>query len=158
MDNPEEHVHESAAGQLQGFTAFVDTKLADYKEVCLFGDWPKEGQTQVLNQNSAAVFAVNYVQNRFISTEFSVQIAKLWEVMGVHTAAEFEKALEAMKNDPDSCEPWSRERGILCLGAIVNTFEAEVKNYNNLLEHIDQELDEKIGPCTAIDGICLETL
>lgn len=46
------------------------------------------------------MFAVNYIQNRYISAEFCAEIAKLFEVLNVKTMVEFHKAIESLQNEP----------------------------------------------------------
>uniref|UniRef100_A0A1I7X1Y9 Uncharacterized protein n=1 Tax=Heterorhabditis bacteriophora TaxID=37862 RepID=A0A1I7X1Y9_HETBA len=88
---------------------------------------------QILHLNSVVVFAVNYIQNRFIVTEFCVEIAKLFEILNVKNQSEFNKAIEALKND-DSSE-------------IVINFQSHLNSWDQFIEEIERKLDEKVGPC-----------
>ncbi|PAV75991.1 hypothetical protein WR25_00403 [Diploscapter pachys] len=115
-------IHETANEQIRSFTQFVEAKLAEYKEV--------------VSTNSPAVFAVNYIQNRFISSDFCLEIAKLFELLEAKTRAEFNRALENMKTDIES-EP------------LVVQLEDLLKQWNEFIESIDKELDAKLGPIST---------
>ncbi|CAI4233400.1 unnamed protein product [Auanema sp. JU1783] len=118
-------LHETVNDQIKGFLGFLEIRIKDYQDAIL--------------QNSAAVFAVNYVQNYFICSQFSVEIARLWEMMNVKTQAEFDKAIEAMKTE-------SEENG-----ALIKQLEETLAVYDDLMYSVDKELDEKLGPCPVTD-------
>ncbi|CAJ0606478.1 unnamed protein product [Cylicocyclus nassatus] len=117
----ETKIHETAHEELRSLVEFLNVRLDEYKEF--------------LHHNSAAVFAVNYIQNRYVSAEFCAEIAKLFEMLNVKTEAEYEKALEAMQSEPET------ETDVIA-------YRNYVGNWNELIEDIDKKLDEKLGPCS----------
>uniref|UniRef100_A0A0K0D3S4 UDP-glucose:Glycoprotein Glucosyltransferase n=1 Tax=Angiostrongylus cantonensis TaxID=6313 RepID=A0A0K0D3S4_ANGCA len=92
---------------------------------------------QFLEANSVVVFAVNYIQNRFIAAEFCTEIARIFAILNVKTVAEFGKAIESLRNEPSTGT------------AEIEYFEAIVKNWDEFIEGIEKTLVEKVGPSTA---------
>ncbi|VDM54527.1 unnamed protein product, partial [Angiostrongylus costaricensis] len=90
-----------------------------------------------LESNSVAVFAVNYIQNhsnRFIAAEFCTEIARIFAILNVKTVAEFEKAIEALRNEPTTGT------------AEIEYFEAIMKSWEEFIDGIEKTLVEKVGP------------
>ncbi|EYC45748.1 hypothetical protein Y032_0417g1089 [Ancylostoma ceylanicum] len=116
------NIHETAQDELQSLIHFLTVKMDEYKEF--------------LQHNSAVVFAVNYIQNRYISAEFCAEIEKLYEVLNVKTMVEFQKALEAIQNEPQT------ESDVI-------SYQSHVKEWDAFIDDIEAKLDEKIGPCST---------
>ncbi|CAJ0585757.1 unnamed protein product, partial [Mesorhabditis spiculigera] len=114
--------HDSIQDQLSSFTSFAEAKLLEYREV-------------VLAQTSVCVFVVNYVQNRYVSTEFCVEIAKLYDVFEVEHKADFLQAVEALRKGSDADAR-----------AVVEKFDDIVSRWDEFLIDIDGQVDEKVGP------------
>ncbi|PIO70281.1 hypothetical protein TELCIR_07870 [Teladorsagia circumcincta] len=92
--------------------------------------------SEFLKQNSVVVFAVNYIQNRFVAAELCTEVGKLFEILNVKTEPEFKKAIEALQTEADTAET-------------VENFEAVVKNWDSFIEGIEKDLDAKLGPVTS---------
>ncbi|KAK6734583.1 hypothetical protein RB195_018024 [Necator americanus] len=116
----ENRIHETALDELQSVVQFFSIKMDEYKEF--------------LQHNSAVVFAVNYIQNQYISSEFCVELAKLFEVLNVKTVVEFQKSVEALQA-PDSESDMA-------------SFHQCIKSWDDFIDGIEKELDEKVGPCS----------
>ncbi|PIO57992.1 hypothetical protein TELCIR_20584, partial [Teladorsagia circumcincta] len=121
---PSAHVplQDNAHDQLKHFCHVITCKMDEYNEF--------------LKQNSVVVFAVNYIQNRFVAAELCTEIGKLFEILNVKTESEFNKAIEALQTEADTAET-------------VENFETVVKNWNAFIEGIEKDLDAKVGPVTS---------
>ncbi|XGW07904.1 hypothetical protein V3C99_010767 [Haemonchus contortus] len=121
---PTTHVplHDTAQDQLSHFSQKLTCKMDEYKDF--------------LGHNSVVVFAVNYIKNRFIPAELCAEIGKLFEILNVKTVAEFNKALESLRTDPETA-------------VTVESFEDVVKRWNEFVNDIEKKLEEKVGPVTT---------
>ncbi|KAE9416334.1 hypothetical protein Angca_006501, partial [Angiostrongylus cantonensis] len=115
-------VYDNVHDQLQQSALFFTRKMDEFKKF--------------LEANSVVVFAVNYIQNRFIAAEFCTEIARIFAILNVKTVAEFGKAIESLRNEPSTA-------------AEIEYFEAIVKNWDEFIEGIEKTLVEKVGPSTA---------
>ncbi|CAI5442381.1 unnamed protein product [Caenorhabditis angaria] len=116
-----EQVHESATEQIAAVVDFFHTKMAEYNEV--------------IQQNCRAVFVVNYVQNRFIATEFCPEIAKLFEVLAVKNYEELNQKLEQLKQEPEKKQS-------------VEALLEAIGEWDKFLKNIDDDLDKTLGQTT----------
>ncbi|KAK5964168.1 hypothetical protein GCK32_006475 [Trichostrongylus colubriformis] len=91
---------------------------------------------EFMKHNSVVVFAVNYIQNRFVAAELCVEVGKLFEILNVKTEAEFNKAIEALRTEADTA-------------AAVENFESVVKMWNDFIDGIEKSIVEKVGPTTT---------
>ncbi|KAK6041067.1 hypothetical protein COOONC_21428 [Cooperia oncophora] len=115
-------LQETAKDQLNHFCQRVTSKMDEYNEF--------------LKHNSVVVFAVNYIQNRFIAAELCTEVGKLFEILNVKTEPEFKKAIEALRTETDTA-------------ATVEEFETVTRNWDSFIEGIEKDLDEKVGPSTT---------
>lgn len=66
----------------------------------------------MIQQNSRSVFVANYVQNRFLVTEFCPELAKLFDVLKVKSLEELLQRLTEWEDDPAMSKIW----GWYCVG------------------------------------------
>ncbi|EFO85719.1 hypothetical protein GCK72_005116 [Caenorhabditis remanei] len=114
-----EQVGSSADEQIAAVVDFFHGKLAEYNEVIL--------------QNSRSVFVANYVQNRFLVTEFCPELAKLFDVAKVKSLDELIQKLKEWEEDPAMKASGK---------ALLESFEA----WDCFLRDIDDELEKTHGP------------
>uniref|UniRef100_A0A1I7TNU1 TIR domain-containing protein n=1 Tax=Caenorhabditis tropicalis TaxID=1561998 RepID=A0A1I7TNU1_9PELO len=98
---------------------FFHGKLAEYNEI--------------IAQNSRSVFVANYVQNRFLVTEFCPELAKLFDVLKVKSLEELVQKLNGWMEDPAMKASGK---------ALLESFDA----WDNFLREIDDELEKALGP------------
>lgn len=105
--------------QIAAVVDFFHGKLAEYNEVIL--------------QNSRSVFVANYVQNRFLVTEFCPELAKLFGVLKVKSLDELIQKLKDWEEDPAMKASGK---------ALLESFDA----WDCFLRDIDDELEKTLGP------------
>ncbi|CAJ0963679.1 unnamed protein product, partial [Mesorhabditis belari] len=113
--------HDTIHDQLASFASFAEAKLIEYREI--------------LAQTSVCVFAVNYIQNRYVSTEFCVEIAKLYDVFEVEHKSDFLQYIDDLRvnGEPDIKE-------------MIEKYDSVVTRWDEFLIDIDGCVDEKVGP------------
>ncbi|CAA87794.2 peroxiredoxin-like family protein [Caenorhabditis elegans] len=114
-----DQVGSSADEQIASVVDFFHSKLAEYNEV--------------IQQNSRSVFVANYVQNRFLVTEFCPELAKLFDVLKVKSLEELLQRLTEWEDDPAMKASGK---------ALRESFEA----WDIFLREIDDELEKTLGP------------
>ncbi|CAD6198782.1 unnamed protein product [Caenorhabditis auriculariae] len=119
-NNSSDKVHETVSEQLCSLNDFIQSKINEYREI--------------VQQNSPAVFVVNYVQNRFIASEFCSEIAKVFGVVKCRTVDDLTSSLKDLKEDQE-------------LKPTVETLEETISQWNDFLKDIDDTLDATVGPC-----------
>ncbi|KAK6041069.1 hypothetical protein COOONC_21424 [Cooperia oncophora] len=121
-------LQETAKDQLNHFCQRVTSKMDEYNEF--------------LKHNSVVVFAVNYIQNRFIAAELCTEVGKLFEILNVKTEPEFKKAIEALRTETDTA-------------ATVEEFETVTRNWDSFIEGIEKDLDEKVQFLDTLPELCV---
>ncbi|CAL2031348.1 unnamed protein product [Caenorhabditis brenneri] len=114
-----DQVGASAEEQAAAVVDFFHSKLAEYNEI--------------ITQNSRSVFVANYVQNRFLVTEFCPELAKLFDVLKVKSLEELQAKLKEWMEDPTMKASGK---------ALLESFEA----WDAFLREIDEELEKTLGP------------
>ncbi|ULU04305.1 hypothetical protein L5515_013374 [Caenorhabditis briggsae] len=113
--------------QIAAVVDFFHGKLAEYNEV--------------IAQNNRSVFVANYVQNRFLVTEFCPELAKLFAVLKVKSLDELIQKLKDLEEDPAMKASGK---------ALLESFEA----WDCFLRDIDDELEKTLGPVkTAVSTL-----
>ncbi|GMR37377.1 hypothetical protein PMAYCL1PPCAC_07572, partial [Pristionchus mayeri] len=112
-------LYENANDQIRSFMSYVDGKILECREKMA---------------ESACIFVVNHIQNRYIVSELSVELANVFEILGVRRASDFHLQLDTMKGDSETTH-------------MVRDFFDVTARWDAFLDEMDAIIDDKIGPC-----------
>ncbi|GMT15880.1 hypothetical protein PFISCL1PPCAC_7177, partial [Pristionchus fissidentatus] len=111
-------LHDNANDQFRSFISYVDGKIVECREKM---------------SDSACIFAVNHIQNRFIVSELTVELANVFEILQVRRASDFHLQLDTMKGDSDTTH-------------LTREFHECTARWDAFLDEVDAIIDDKIGP------------
>ncbi|GMS85072.1 hypothetical protein PENTCL1PPCAC_7247, partial [Pristionchus entomophagus] len=111
-------LYDNANDQFRSFMNYMDAKIVECR-----------GKMA----ESACIFAVNHIQNRFIVSELTVELANVFEILQVRRASDFHLQCDTMKGDSETTH-------------LMRDFHDATARWDAFLDEIDAIIDDKIGP------------